>query len=275
VSLGVGLAACDGGSETATVRGTEISATWTPIPGTQNYQLTVTAATSEWKQTATFTLEPAGTPSPSCPYLIPNDGVPFNSSKANETIYGAEQRKDAFLQAVLRYQHELPNGMTVSLLLAMGSAEKGVCSQWSQVNDPCNPGNADGILQLSPDNEFRYRSGYSYNDTYGGFEGNVRDAILFLKEISTTWRRSGIEDRFSNIPNGSSVKLLLYYNGGQNPVLLYANGGGNQQYLSHVAKYLEDSPFGCQYIDRQLASNLREAQKVLDNRVKEYKETGQ
>jgi len=224
----------------------------------------------------TSTATPTQAPAPVlCASSIPLAGAPFDPARANETILNAAERKEAFLQAVLRHQNELPSGMTVPLFLAMGSAEKGVCSNWSQVHDPCNPGNADGIMQISPDNAWRYHSGYAYNDTYGGFEGNVQDAILFLRDIAANYRREGIEKTFGGLPSGDSVKILLYYNAGHNPIVEYANGGGNQQYLSQVARYLEDSPFGCQYVDLKLASDLRAAQIVLDDRVKEYIATGQ
>jgi hypothetical protein len=169
----------------------------------------------------------------------------------------------------------MPAGMTVPLMLAMGSAERGVCSDWSQVTDKCNPGNTDGIMQVTYDSHFKYRTGYPYNDNYGGFEGNVRDSILLMRYISTNYRTEGIEKRFSDLQSSASVKLLLYYNGGPYPIVMYESGsGGNQQYLSQVAEYLDNSPFGCQYNDKQLASDLRAAQIVLDNRVKEYKATG-
>jgi hypothetical protein len=224
----------------------------------------------------TATATPTQTPAPVlCASTIPLAGAPFDPARGNETIFGAAERKEAFLQAVLRHQSEFPTGMTVPLLLAMGSAEKGVCSDWSQVHDPCNPGNADGILQISPDNQFRYASGYAYNDTYGGFEGNVRDAIMYLNEISKNYHRQGIDDHFTNIPSSASVKLLLYFNGGGNPIATYAglipDKKGNQNYLSDVARYIENSPFGCQYNDAQLALDLRSAQSIVDRRVVEVK----
>ena len=198
-------------------------------------------------------------------------GAPFDPATANETIYTEAAMKDAFLQAVLRHQTELPSGMSVQLMLAMGSAEKGVCSQWSQVHDPCNPGNTDGIMQITPDNTWRYHSGYPYNDTFGGYEGNVHDFVLFMNDIYAHWSREGIESRFSNIPSGTTVKLLLYYNGGSNPIDTYAHGGGNPQYLNAVANYLDNSPFGCQYDNSKLASDLRGAQLKLNDAVTAYK----
>jgi RHS repeat-associated protein len=157
--VGMGLAACDPGTKVITTPdGT--TAVITPLPN----ETVAVAVTLPGESTKTFVLTPLGTPKPPCP-PIPTTGTPFDPKRADETIFGKDERKDAFLQAVLRHQNELPAGMTVPLLLAMGSAEKGVCSDWSQVNDPCNPGNADGILQLSPDNEWRYKSGYAYNDT--------------------------------------------------------------------------------------------------------------
>ena len=154
----------------------------------------------------------------------------------------------------------------------MGSAEKGVCSDWSQVNDPCNPGNADGILQLSPDNEWRLYSQYPYNDTHGGYEGNVRDALSFLNDIANSWEREGIERRFSDIPNGDAVKLLLYYNAGGNPIDMYAYGNqGNPEYLTHVAEHLIDSSFGDFYEDPELAADLIYAQEILDAAIEQHK----
>ncbi|MBI9049162.1 MAG: RHS repeat-associated core domain-containing protein [Anaerolineaceae bacterium] len=199
------------------------------------------------------------------------ESTPFDPSSWDTTIPG-DQWKSEFLNAVLRHKDELPEGMSVPLMLAIASAEKGVASNWSQVHDPHNPGNTDGFFQITPDNEWRWNAGYPYNDTYGGFEGIVVDAISYLSDISENWERQGIEENFSDIPSGETVKLLLYFNGGTSPVGMYASEeGGNQDYLTAVSKYLLDSPFGCLYNDESLANDLLSAQVLLNERVKEVK----
>jgi len=166
--------------------------------------------------------------------------------------------------------------MSVKILLAMGAAEKGICSHWSQVHAPCNPGNTDGIMQVTDSTGRKYDSGYAYNDTYGGYEGNVNDAIAYLNDVSG-YAMQGIEETYTPMDGGKSIRLLLYYNAGSNPRGTYLEGlqkgykpgdpewiWGNPQYLHDVAEQLRDSPFGPNYNDPILAAELEQAQDNLN-----------
>jgi hypothetical protein len=199
-------------------------------------------------------------------------------------ITGEVNRRNAFFNAVLRHQNELPSGFTIPLLLAMAAAEGGADSGWdNEIITPSGPGNADakdGILQVTwvsgfkpgyPDAFGDIRTGYLYENNDQGFDGNVQDGIALLNDYYSKLQNGligdGYGDAFENIPNSLAIKTILHYNGGSDPILTYSDpgNGGNKNYLSKVADYLEKyvpSVFGIS--DTSSVQALRDAQQVLD-----------
>jgi hypothetical protein len=245
------------------------------VEATKNAGATETAlAVTVDGVTATAIFAPSGTPEPACPEIIPTTGIELNPDTETDFFTPVPDRKEAFLQAVLRHQSELPKGMSVPLLLAMGAAESGEYTEWNQ--EKLNGGGigSSGILQV--DNlDYKWKSGtppwHYYNNSATGFDNNVRDAISFLNDLAvnsaTGKGHKLVEETFSNLPSGDSIKLLIYYNGGAyDPIGTYRIDLGNPYYLTKVAYYLEEGPdfsFACQYADPQLAQDLRRGQEKL------------
>ncbi len=186
--------------------------------------------------------------------------------------------EDAFLQAVLSHQSELQSirGMSVELLLAMGAAESGAANEWDQESlNGGGPVNSDGVLQVTHASGFKgytartLRPGYgAYNNSATGYDNNVRDAIAYLKHIAAGTGREGVEIVFGPLPSGDSIKLMLYYNGGDSsPIATYRDGGGNPLYLSQTAEFLINSLYGCSYDAPILAADLMAAQPILTHRI--------
>jgi RHS repeat-associated protein len=182
-------------------------------------------------------------------------------------------KKEAFLNAVLKYQTTLPGGMSFKLLLAMGAAESGADNNWDQESLNGGGANSDGVLQVTVDSGYKWRTGQPgyalYNNSIIGYENNVRDAIAYLNDIAINLIAAGKEDpvflnSFSPLNNGYSIRLMLHYNGGNNPLYTYRSGIGNRNYLKQTAVFLMNSPYGTQYNDSQLASDMNYAQEVLN-----------
>jgi hypothetical protein len=146
-SVGMTLAACGSSAQATAV-----------VTPTMTYVAVSTAATTIYTATPTATLPPSLTPEVLCP-PIPTTGVaPANLGTEADFFTPVTDGKDAFLQAVLRHQNELPQGMTVKLLLAMGAAESGAANGWCQEclngGGPLN----SGVLQVDPDSGFKWKS---------------------------------------------------------------------------------------------------------------------